>query len=93
MLALLQSVVITGLFVYGVNITDRDFLSHSVFFAVYLLQDIMMIIILPNFTYIQGVIIVLLHAALFLLTWLISSTSKTGDMVPFMSIKCVKCVF
>lgn len=87
LLAVAQGALMELLFLNGVGCGDRDFLSHSVFFCLYGLQDIMLLLLVPNVTALSFGLIFFLHLVLFALALLQSSTGVTGGMVPFMSLK------
>lgn len=74
-------------FLRFVGCDDRDFLSHSVFYCIYGLQDIMLLLLIPNITGLYIGLIGVLHLILFGLAWLQSVTGVTGGMVPYMSLK------
>lgn len=86
LLAVAQGALMELLFLNGVGCGDRDFLSHSVFFCLYGLQDIMLLLLVPNVTALSFGLIFFLHLVLFALALLQSSTGVTGGMVPFMSL-------
>ena len=75
------------LFLNFVGSDDRDFISHSVFYCIYGLLDVMLLLLIPNITVLYVVLIAALHLLLFGLAWLQSNTGITGGMVPYMSLK------
>lgn len=87
LLGLLQGFILVLVGIYGICETDRDFLSEFVFFSIYSLQDIMLLITVPNATGLQVGMILFMHLLLWSLTLLQSFVNTTGGMVPFMALK------
>lgn len=87
LLGLIQGFILVLFTVYGIHITDRDFMSEFTFFSIYSLQDIMLLITVPNATGIQVISILFFHFILWILTLWQSSVDTSGGMVPFMSLK------
>ena len=90
-LALLQGVIIESVFIFCSGVTESDFLTHATFYAVYLLQDVMMVLILPNFSFLHLAVIVLLHAVLFFYTNALAS-SPSSELVDYLSTQCAPLV-
>ena len=83
-LALAQGVIIESVFIFCSGVSESDFLTHATFYAVYLLQDLMMILILPNFSFLHCFVIVLFHAAIAYYTNLLAS-SPSSELVDYFS--------
>ena len=86
-IAVVQGLLMEWLFINAVGSTDRDFTSHAVFYCIYGLQDWVQIWLTPNITWLFVGLIVGLHGILFILAWLLSSSSIQGGMVPYMSLQ------
>lgn len=83
-LALAQGVIIESVFIFCSGVSESDFLTHATFYAVYLLQDLMMILILPNFSFLHCFVNVLFHAAIAYYTNLFAS-SPSSELVDYFS--------
>ena len=86
-LGLIQGFILLLVSIYGLNMSDRDFTSQFVFFSIYSLQDLMLLLIVPNAVGLQIFIVLLMHFLIWGLTWLQSALDTSGGMVPFMSLK------
>lgn len=76
--------IIESVFIFCSGVSESDFLTHATFYAVYLLQDLMMILILPNFSFLHCFVIVLFHAAIAYYTNLFAS-SPSSELVDYLS--------
>ena len=86
-LAIIQGFIIDLLFIYFAGNTSVDLYSNAIFFTLYLLQDFMLVLIVPNTAWLEIGIIVIIHVIFFLLTLWISCIDTAGEMVPMMSLK------
>lgn len=74
--------IIESVFIFCSGVAASDFLTQATFYAVYLLQDIMMILVLPNFSVLHCCVILLFHAALVYYTDLLAS-SPSAELVGY----------
>ena len=88
-MALVQGVIVESVFVFGAGVEESDFLTHATFFAVYLLQDVMMILLLPNFSFVHLAVVLLLHAVFFFFTHLLALSPSSG-LVPYLSTQSLR---
>lgn len=88
-MALVQGVIVESVFVFGAGVEESDFLTHATFFAVYLLQDVMMILLLPNFSFVHLAVVLLLHAVFFFFTHLLALSPSNG-LVPYLSTQSLR---
>ena len=86
-MAVVQGLLMEWLFITFGGTSDRDVISHSVFYCIYGLQDWVMLWLTPNITWLFVGLIVVLHIILFLLAFLQSATGVRGGMVPYMSLQ------
>ena len=86
-MAVVQGLLMEWLFITFGGTSDRDVISHSVFYCIYGLQDWVMLWLTPNITWLFVGLIVVLHFILFGLAFLQSATGVRGGMVPYMSLQ------
>lgn len=86
-LGMLQGTCLELVALFSTQSPARDFLDHFLFWGIYLLQDIMMCLLIPNITAIYFWDIVIMHALLFILTFSLSCIDLTGSMVPYFSLQ------
>ncbi|OAO16472.1 phospholipid-transporting atpase [Blastocystis sp. ATCC 50177/Nand II] len=85
-LGMLQGACLELVALFSTESPARDFLDHFLFWGIYVLQDIMMCLLIPNITAVYFWDIVIMHVILFIATFALSCVDLTGSMVPYFSL-------
>ncbi len=84
---MLQGACLELVALFSTESPARDFLDHFLFWGIYVLQDIMMCLLIPNITAVYFWDIVIMHVILFIATFALSCVDLTGSMVPYFSLQ------
>lgn len=86
-LGFIEAFVLEALVLFGYPYASRDNYAEVIFSANLFTQDLIMLTLLPNITWLNVICLIFGHGGMWLLFYICSSVQSLSSLVPFMSIQ------